>query len=155
MTMPQRAPRVTEEQAEQIVRLAIQQVSQAEIAREVGVHRQTVKRVLDRTRTTLAVTENTEQDRAEAVAVLREVQRTAWEDAKKARESGRSTSSLLAEVRLCQQQINGLLGLAALEAEDPVLILARFKAVVADVIRAEALDLAPKIAQRLLEQKEK
>jgi hypothetical protein len=109
---------------------------------------------LDRARSTIAATRDTEQVRAEAVAVLREVQRTAWEDMKIARERGRSTAMLLAEVRLAQQQINGLLGLAALDPDDPAMVLAQFKAVVSEVIKSEAPELAPKIAQRLLAMQE-
>lgn len=150
--VPLAAPRVTEEQTLRICRLALRQVAQTEIARRVGVHRNTVRRVLKRTRGALAATQDTAQDRAEAIAVLREVQRTAWEDMLAARARGRSTAMLLAEVRLAQQQINALLGLQAPAGpDDPALQLQQFKAILVGLIQQEAPQLAPRLAQKLLE----
>jgi transposase-like protein len=143
--MPRRAARISEETQAEIVRLALHQMSQTEIARKTGVHRQTVKRVLKRTRAALQINQDLEQDRAEALAVLREVQRAAWA----AIDEGRTPARLLAEVRQAQQQINALLGLAPLSPDDPATQLQEFKLLVVGLIRREAPELAPVLAERL------
>jgi IS30 family transposase len=127
--LPQRAARLTEAQQLQICRLALRQVPQVEIAQRIGCHRNTVRRVLIRTRAALAVNEDTTEARADAIATLREVQRTAWEDMETARARGRSTAMLLAEVRLAQQQINGLLGLEEITINHRTEHLARVEAI--------------------------
>lgn len=118
-----------------------------EIARRTGVNRHTVRRVLKRTRAALAITEDTAELRAEAIVVYREIQRTAWEGVERAMERGRSPAMLLAEVRMAQQRIDALLGLAPTSEDDPV---QQFKAIVVGLIQAEAPELAPRLAQRLL-----
>jgi DNA-binding CsgD family transcriptional regulator len=125
-TLPQRTARISDETQAEIVRLGIRQVSHAEIARRAGVHRHTVERVLKRTRSALRINEDTELERAAAIAVYREVQRTAWE----AIESGRSPALLLGEVRQAQQRIDTLLGLAPGGPDDPIALLGTFKATV-------------------------
>jgi orotate phosphoribosyltransferase-like protein len=150
-SLPQRAARVSDEVMAQIVQLAIRQVSHADIARRVGVNRKTVKRVVDRTRAALAINQDLAVERAEAIAVYREVQRTAWQAVEQALERGRSPAMSLAEVRLAQTRIDHLLGLAPTGPDDPLLLLAEFKAAVLTVIQAEAPELGPRIAQRLLE----
>jgi transposase-like protein len=147
MTLPRRSARIPEETQAEIVRLAIRQVPQAEIARRVEVHRQTVRRVLKRTRAALAINQDLEQDRAEALAVYREVQRSAWE----AIESGRTPAMLLGEIRQAQQRIDNLLGLAPADPDDPAMQLREFKSIVVGIIRREAPQLAPRLAERLLE----
>lgn len=147
MTLLRRSPRLSDQQQAEIVRLAIHQVPQVEIARRVGVHRQTVKRVLERTRAALTINQDVEQDRAEALAVYREIQRSAWD----AIERGRSSAILLGEIRQAQQRIDNLLGLAPADPDDPGLQLREFKAIVVGLIRREAPQLAPKLAERLLE----
>jgi DNA-directed RNA polymerase specialized sigma24 family protein len=49
-SLPKQTARVSDEVQAEIIRMAIRQVSHAEIARRLSVHRQTVKRVLTRTR---------------------------------------------------------------------------------------------------------
>jgi hypothetical protein len=150
--LSQRMPRVPEETQSEIVRLAIRQVSQAEIARRLCLHRQTVKRVLQRTAATIAVVQDTEQARGESLAVYREVQRCAWQAVENAMKSGRSPAMLLAEVRQAQQRIDALLGVAPAGDEgDTWVMLAQFKATVVNTIRSEAPEAARVIAQRLLE----
>jgi Homeodomain-like domain len=144
-TLPQRTARISDDTQAEIVRLGIRQVSHAEIARRAGVHRHTVERVLKRTRAALRINEDTERDRAEAVAVYREIQRTAWE----AIESGRSPAILLGEVRQAQQRIDNLLGLAPDVPDDPVALLNTFKSTVISLVLSEAPALAPKLAERL------
>ena len=56
----------------------------------------------------------------------------------------------LAEVRMSQQRIDALLGLPLAGPEDPLLELQRFKADVISAIHAEAPDVGPRIAQRLI-----
>ncbi len=143
-SLPKQTARVSDETQSLIVKLAIRQVSQAEIARRLNVHRQTVRRVLTRTHAALAIIHDFDQERAEAVAVYREVQRAAWE----AVDTGKLGA--LAEVRQCQTRIDALLGLPLDGAEDPQLQLQRFKADVLTAIRAEAPDVGPRIAQRLI-----
>jgi DNA-directed RNA polymerase sigma subunit (sigma70/sigma32) len=145
--LPQRSARIPDETQADIVRLAIRQVSQAEIARRLKIHRQTVRRVLKRTSAVLAIERDVEKDRAEAITVYREVQRAAWE----AIEAGKRAAELLAEVRQSQQRIDNLLGLAVTAPDDPALLLEQFKRTVVAVIQAEAPELAPRLAQRLLE----
>jgi len=149
-SLPARAARIPDEKTAQILRLAIRQLPHTEIAQRTGVHRHTVRRVLKRTRAALAINEDLSADRAEAIAVYREVQRTAWEAVEKAQERGRSPAMLLAEVRQSQARIDGLLGLAPSDPDDPVQALQRFKATVVSLIQLEAPDLAPRLAQRLL-----
>lgn len=143
-SLPKQTARVSDEVQAAIVRLAIRQVSHAEIARRLNVHRQTVKRVLVRTRAAMAISHDTDQERAEAVAVYREVQRAAWEAVDKGR------TGALAEVRQAQTRIDALLGLPLDGPEDPLIQLQRFKADVLAAIWAEAPDVGPRIAQRLL-----
>jgi hypothetical protein len=125
-------------------------VPATEIAKRAGVHRHTVRRVLKRTRAALAINEDLSADRAEAIAVYREVQRTAWEGVEQAQERGRSPAMLLAEVRQSQTRIDGLLGLPPADPDDPAQLLHRFKATVVSLIQLEAPELAPKLARRLL-----
>jgi predicted DNA-binding protein YlxM (UPF0122 family) len=143
--LPQRAARISDETQAEIVRLAIRQVSQSEIARRVDVHRQTVRRVLKRTRAALAITQDLEQDRAEALAVYRELQRVAWESI----DAGRAPAQLLAEIRQTQQRIDSLLGLAPDGPDDPALLIQQFKTTIVQLVRAEAPELAPRLARRL------
>jgi hypothetical protein len=126
-------------------------MSHRQIARLAKVHKTTVARVLRRTRAAIRLNEDTEQERVEAIAVYREVQRTAWEAAANAMKVGRSPAMLLAEVRLAQQRIDALLGLAPSGPDDPLILLATFKQVVTSTIHEQAPELAPAIAQRLLE----
>lgn len=144
-------PRLTEEQQLENCRLALRQVPHVQIAERVGVHRNTVSRVVGRTRAALSVNDNLEQERASAIEVYRELQRSAWEAVETATDRGRSTASLLGEVRQAQQRIDTLMGLVPLGPDDPALELAQFKAVVVDLIRTEAPALAPVLAQRMLE----
>jgi hypothetical protein len=148
--LPQRTPRLSAETQAEIVRLSIRQVSQTQIAKRTEVHRQTVKRVLQRTQAALAINQDLERERLEAIAVYREIQRTAWEAVDGAIDQGRSPVAALAEVRQTQQRIDALLGLAPLGPEDLAADLARFKRIVRDVIAQEAPELGPRIAQRLL-----
>lgn len=138
--LPKQTARVSDQVQAEIVRLAIRQVSHAEIARRLDVHRQTVKRVLARTHAALAISHDFDQERAEAVAIYREVQRAAWD----AVEQGKLGA--LAEVRMAQQRIDALLGLPLAGPDDPQLQLQRFKADVLAAIQAEAPDLAPRLA---------
>ncbi len=142
--LPKQSARVSDEVQAEIVKLAIRQVPQVEIARRLNVHRQTVRRVLTRTYAAMAISHDTDKERAEAVAVYREVQAEAW----RAVEQGKLGA--LAEVRMSQQRIDSLLGLPLDGAEDPQLQLQRFKTDVLAAIRAEAPDVGPRIAQRLL-----
>jgi hypothetical protein len=150
-SLPARAARIPDETTAQILRLAIRQVPATEIAKRAGVHRHTVRRVLKRTRAALAINEDLSADRAEAIAVYREVQRTAWEAVEKAQEKGRSPAALLGEVRQSQARIDGLLGLAPADPDDPMLLLAQFKQKVITLIHEEAPELAPRLTQRLLD----
>jgi len=143
-SLPKQTARVSDEIQAEIVRLAIRQVPQVEIARRLNVHRQTVRRVLTRTYAAMSISHDFDQERAEAVAVYREVQRAAWE----AVEQGRTGA--LAEVRQAQTRIDSLLGLPLPGPEDPQMQLQRFKADVLAAIHAEAPEVAPRIAQRLL-----
>lgn len=149
--LPRRAARIPPETQVEIVRLAVHQLSQAEISRRTGANRKTVKRVLDRTRAALLVNADVRQERAEAIAVYREVQRFAWEAAEKAIERGRSPIASLAEVRQAQARIDALQGLTPASPEDPELALERLKAIVVSVIRTDAPELAPRLAARLRE----
>jgi len=142
--LPKQTARVSDEVQAEIVRLAIRQVSHAEIARRLEVHRQTVKRVLTRTHAALAISHDFDQERAEAVEVYRQIQAEAW----RAVEQGKLGA--LAEVRMAQQRIDVLLGLPLAGPEDPQVQLQRFKAGVVAAIHAEAPEVAPRIAQRLL-----
>jgi hypothetical protein len=151
-SLPSRAARLSDEQQCLIVRLAIRRMSDTQIARTAKVNRKTVARVVKRTRAALRINEDTEQDRAEALAVYREIQRTSWECIAKAMSTGRSPAVLLAEVRQSQQRIDALLGLAPSGPDgDPWLMLAQFKSVVVNVVQSTAPELAPVISQRLLE----
>lgn len=149
--LPGRSARISDATQALIVRCAIRQMSHSQIASTAKVNRKTVARVLKRTRAALTINEATEQDRAEAVAVYREVQRTAWECIESAMNKGRSPAMLLAEVRLAQQRIDALLGLAPAGADDPVMLLAEFKSVVVRLIHDEAPHIAPVLARRLSE----
>ena len=150
--LPARAARISDEIATEIVRLSVRGFSDSEIARRVGVHRRTVRRALDRTRAALSINTETEQDRAEALATYREIQRTAWAAVEAAEDLGQPAPARhLAEIRLTQARIDALLGLAPAGPDDPVMILAQFKATVVTLIRDEAPQLAPVLAQRLLE----
>lgn len=154
MTQPKRAARITEEQQTQIVRLDIRGVSQSDIARLVKVNRTTVKRVLDRVGSARLIDADTRAERGRALAVYREIQATAWLAVAKATEHGRSPAMLLAEIRMAQQRIDDLLGLAPSQSDDPVLMLAAFKSTVTTLILEEAPELGPRLAQRLLEMRE-
>jgi len=143
-SLPKQTARVSDEVQAEIVRLAIRQVPQVEIARRLNVHRQTVRRVLTRTRAAMSISHDFDQERAEAVAVYRQIQAEAW----RAVEQGKI--AMLAEVRQSQQRIDSLLGLPLDGAEDPQLQLQRFKTDVLAAIRAEAPDVGPRIAQRLI-----
>jgi hypothetical protein len=57
---------------------------------------------------------------------------------------------LLSEIRQAQTRIDALLGLAPSSPDDPVAVLAQFKAVVTSLIQEEAPELAPRLAERLL-----
>jgi len=81
-----------------ILRLAVRQLPHTEIATRIGVHRHTVRRVLKRTRAALSINADLSADRAEAIAVYREVQRTAWEAVEKAQARGRSPTMLLVDL---------------------------------------------------------
>jgi transposase len=94
-----RAARVSDDQAAEIVLLGVRGKSQTEIARRVGVHRATVARVLRRTHAARQLVVSTDEERGRAVALYREVQRTAWEAVETATERGKSPAMLLAEVR--------------------------------------------------------
>ncbi len=142
--LPKQSSRVSDEVQAEIVRLAIRQVPQVEIARRLEVHRQTVKRVLTRTHAAMSISHDFDQERAEAVAVYRAIQGEAW----RAVEQGKLGA--LGEVRMSQQRIDVLLGLPLAGPEDPALQLARFKKDVVAAIHAEAPELAPRVAQRLL-----
>ncbi len=143
-SLPKQTARVSDEVQAEIVKLAIRQVPHAEIARRLEVHRQTVKRVLTRTHAAMSISHDFDQERAEAVAVYRQIQGEAWRGV----EQGKLGA--LAEVRMAQQRIDALLGLPLAGPEDPLIQLQRFKADVLTAIRAEAPDLAPRLAQRLL-----
>lgn len=144
--LAQKPPRISDSQQAEIVRLAIQQVPQAEIARRVGVQRKTVGRVLARQRAALTINQTTDEARAEAVQVYRAIQATAWRGI----EDGKSLS-LLDTITRAQQRIDALLGTAPSGPDDPSAELARFKAAVLTAITSEAPAAAPRIAQRLLE----
>src|SRR5947209_10937844 len=126
----QRASRVTDDTVAEIMRLAIRQVSQAEIARRVQVNRHTVRRVIKRTRGALTINRDLEQERAEAIIVYREIQRSAWESVENALKVGRSPAMALAEGRQSQQRIDTLTGIEPPKGEDPLTLLAQFKATV-------------------------
>lgn len=143
--LPQRTARISDETQAEIVRLAIRQVPQGEIARRTDVHRHTVTRVLKRTRGALQINEDTGANRAEAIAVYREIQRTAWDTI----EQGRSPAMLLAEVRMAQQRIDALLGLAPIP-DDPYLRFQELRAAILGVVVTEAPEVAQRIAQRLM-----
>jgi transposase-like protein len=143
-SLPKQTARISDEVQAEIVRLAIRQVPHVEIGRRLNIHRQTVKRVLTRTRAALAISHDTEQERGEAVEVYRQIQAEAW----RAVEQGKLGA--LAEVRMSQQRIDALLGLPLAGPEDPQLQLQRFKSEVVAAIRAEAPDVGPRIAQRLI-----
>jgi len=142
--LPKGTARVSDEVQAEIVRLAIRQVSHAEIARRLNIHRQTVKRVLVRTRAAMSISHNFDIERAEAVEVYRQIQAEAW----RAVEQGKLGA--LAEVRMSQQRIDALLGLPLAGPEDPQSQLQRFKSEVLAAIHAEAPDVGPRIAQRLI-----
>jgi Homeodomain-like domain len=143
--LPKRAARVSQEQQTQVVRLALRQHSQAEIARTTGLNPRTVRRILARTRSALRINQETSQDRAEAIATYRLIQREAWQ----AIDAGRAPAELLGEVRLAQTRIDQLLGLAPASVGDPLLLLSEFKEVVIRVVELEAPELAPRLADRL------
>jgi hypothetical protein len=147
--LPNRAPRVSASQQLEICRLDIRGLAQTEIAESVGVHRHTVGRVLERTRAAIAIDTELAPERERALAVYREIQRLSFEAAEEARKRGRSPAMLYAEVRQAQARIDTLLGLAPAEPDDPFAVLAQFKAVVVNLIAAEAPDLAPVLAERL------
>jgi hypothetical protein len=146
VSLAQRAPRITEGQHREIVRLAIRQLPQTEIAERVGVNRHTVRRVLNRVRSALAINEDLESARAEAVAVYRELQRSAWEKI----EEGRAPAGLLGEIRQAQSRIDTLLGLAPGSAEDERAELERFKSIVMATLAQEDPELSVRIGRRLL-----
>jgi len=143
-SLPKQTARISDEVQSEIVRLAIRQVSHAEIARRLNVHRQTVKRVLVRTHSAMSISHNFDIERAEAVEVYRQIQAEAW----RAVEQGKLGA--LAEVRMSQQRIDALLGLPLNGPEDPQSQLQRFKSEVLAAIHAEAPDVGPRIAQRLI-----
>ena len=149
--LPLRVPGVSEEKQLEICRLDLRNVSQVEIARRTGVHRNTVRRVLERTRASLAVTQDLGPERARSVAMYQEIIRTAWEAVETAKEKGRSLAALLAEIRLAQTRIDQILGLQMTGPDDPAEQLERLRAAFIEAIMTEAPDAAPRVAQRLLE----
>lgn len=146
---PPSRSRIDDETAGEIVRLEIRGRSQRDISRTLGVPRATVRRVIERTRAARELAMNTDAERLRAVALYRELQRTAWEAADSAMERGRSPAMLLAEVRQAQARIDALLGLE-LEAPEAMAAFIDFRALVLHAIQDEAPELAPALSQRLL-----
>jgi DNA-directed RNA polymerase specialized sigma24 family protein len=62
--LSQRSARITDDQTAEIVRLAIRQLPYVEIAKRAGVHRNTVSRVLKRTRAALTINADLEIERS-------------------------------------------------------------------------------------------
>ena len=147
--LSQRSARITDDQTAEIVRLAIRQLPYVEIAKRAGVHRNTVSRVLKRTRAALTINADLEIERSQAVALYREIQRTAWEGVEAVSEEGRVPVRLLAEIRQCQTRIDAFLGLAPAGPDDPTLVLAQLKQTIVHLVLTEAPQLAPVLAQRL------
>src|SRR5690349_18389340 len=109
--LPKSTARLSDETQTEILRLSIRGRNDSEIARQIGVHRHTVRRVLDRTRAALVINGDVERERAHAVRLYREVQRVAWEAIDAGADDGRLLGRLLAEVRQAQARIDLLYGL--------------------------------------------
>lgn len=148
--LPRRSPNVSDDVAATIIRLDLQELPKAEIARQLGVHRTTVDRVLGRTRSLMNVNRDLAADVDRAVSRYLDLIRLGYEAYHAARGAGRNAAPYLAEIRLCQTRLDTLLGLEPIPPDDPVLQLASFKRVVVDLIQSEAPQLAPRLAQRLL-----
>lgn len=151
-----RAPRITPERQREILRFDLRGVPEVEIARRLNVHRSTVRRALERTRAVLAVSESLQVERARALAVLLEVQRTAWQAVEDATDHGRNPAALLREIRHAQTAINDLLGLATIESEEPERedTVEAMRAAVVAVIQTHAPELAPRLIEALREEAE-
>jgi hypothetical protein len=91
-------------------------------------------------------------ERERSLALYKEILREVWEGVETAKRSGKSPAALLAEARLTQSRIDTLLGITTAPVpEDPHVQLASFRAVVLEVVRTRAPELAPVLAGRLLE----
>jgi hypothetical protein len=149
--LPRRRLRIPDATAAEVVRLDLRSVPRAEISRRLGLHRNTVARVLERAKALRQVNHDTEAERARAVAVYLEVQRSAWESVENALKLGRSPAMALAEVRQAQHRIDSLLQLEPAKVDDPAAQLALFKTTVVQLILSHAPDLAPTLSQALTE----
>jgi hypothetical protein len=152
--LPARSPRISDSTAAEVVRLDLRNVPKTQIAKRLGLHRQTVARVLARTRAamTVANSHDLHLERERSLALYKEIMREVWEGVEAAKRSGKSPAALLAEARLTQSRIDTLLGVTSGSSpDDPHLQLASFRAVVLEVVRTRAPELAPVLAGRLLE----
>ena len=145
--LPAARHRIDDELATQVCLLDLRGQSQRAIARQLELPRVTVRRVIERTAAARALVANTAEERGRAVAVYRELQRIAWESVETAIEQGRSTTGLLAEIRLAQTRIDELLGL---EVRPPNALenFETFRALIVEAVR-ESPELGLVLARQL------
>lgn len=147
---PARTARIDDETAAKICRLDVHGLSQRVIARQAGVNPRTVARVLERVKAATAAAKPLEQELAAAIATYHELQRVAWAGIDTAMErTGKPPALLLAEVRLCQQRIDQLLGLEPIRPE--VIEIRQYQSVVLEALAHETPEARSRLAARFRE----
>jgi DNA-binding MarR family transcriptional regulator len=146
--LPQRAPKITDEQTATIMRLHARAMLTQHIAAAVNVDPKTVKRVIKRTLAAAAVARpDGAVELAESIATYREIQRTAWRNAEKAEAGNRSPAPLLREIRAAQNRVDELLGTQPIAPK--VLEFKVYQAVILDVLKSESPEARSRIANKL------